>query len=155
MRRTLRFHSYDDVLADAESLMGNGYEREGNWNLGQICTHLSKTMNSSLDGFPKLLPWPVRLLIRTVALRGILQHKQFDRRVAAPSYLMPPETEDDKQGLEELRRALTRLKDHTGELKTHAAFGKLTPQQWFDLHLWHCEHHLSFLSLKKGAAPAT
>jgi hypothetical protein len=153
MRRTPRFYSYDEVLADAEALLGNGYEREGNWGLGQVCAHLSKTMERSLDGFPSAMPLPMRILARWVALGGILKHKQHQRRFPAPPYLMPPDAEEDRDGLEKLRTALSRLKDHSGDLRPHPVFGRLTPQQWLDLHLWHSEHHLSFLIPKK-AQPA-
>jgi hypothetical protein len=154
MRRLPRFHSYDDVLADAESLLARGYDREGTWSLGQVCSHLAKTVGYSIDGFPAKKPWPLRFLARTFVLKGILQHRQHLRRFPAPPYLMPSDAEDDGTGLEELRSAFLRLKNHSGELKPHPVFDNLSPQQWVDLHLWHCEHHLSFILPKKAAAPS-
>jgi Protein of unknown function (DUF1569) len=154
MRRLPRFHSYDEVLADAENLVTGGYERIGTWNLGQVCDHLAKTMGKSLDGFPDRKPWPFRFLARSFVLGGILKHRQHLRRFPAPSYLEPASIDDDRAGLGELLTAVNRLKGHSGELQAHPVFGRLTHPQWLELHLWHCEHHLSFLIPKTTAARA-
>jgi hypothetical protein len=154
MRRTPRFRNYDEMLADADSLLAKGYGRVGNWSLGQACDHLSKTMERSLDGFPSKAPLPFRILARWVALGSILKHKQTKRRFPAPSYLEPPDAQDDRAAVERLRAAVSRLKGHTGELQTHPVFGKLTPTQWQEVHLWHGEHHLSYLTPGKASQPA-
>ena len=31
-----------------------------------------------------------------------------------------------------------------------SVFGRLSPAQWREVHLWHCEHHLSFLLPKQA-----
>jgi hypothetical protein len=152
MRRTLRFSSYDDVLADAEALAASGYARSGNWGLGQVCDHLAATMEMSLDGFPSKMPWVVRVLARWLVLGRIRKHRVFQRRVAAPAYLLPQDTTKDRAGLERLRAAVARLKGHPGEMQPSPLFGQLSPQDWHEVHLWHAEHHLSFLRPK---GPAT
>ena len=145
MRRTLHFADYDAVTADAEALLATGYERVGSWRLGQVCSHLAKAVEKSLDGYPKVLPAPLRLLARWFALGKILSRQPQNRRFPTAPYLVPADAEADEAGLDALRAALGRLKGHAGELHPHPVFGKLTPAQWKDLHLWHCEHHLSFL----------
>jgi hypothetical protein len=151
MRRTPRFRGYDEVLADADALLASGYERQANWNLGQVCRHLAGTMEKSLDGFPDRASWLFRLAARTFVLPSILKHQQFNRRFPAPTYLLPPDGEDDRAGLEAMRSAVARMKAHTGELQSHPVFGQLTRSQWQELHLWHSEHHLSYLAPKKTA----
>ncbi len=153
MRRNPRFQSYDEVVNDAEALLANGYERCGKWGLGQVCDHLARTIGKSLDGFPEKKPWPFRMLARFVALQGILKHQQLKRRFPTAPYLMPADADDDRLGMEKLRAAIGRLKAHSGELQFHPVFGRLTPSQWIDFHLWHCEHHLSFLVSRKAATP--
>ncbi len=148
MRRTLRFASYDDILADAEALGARGYDRAGAWGLGQACDHLAKTMDRSLDGFPELKPLPFRVLARWVALGAILKHRQSNRRFPAPSYLLPTDAADDRAGLDRLRSAVGRLKAHAGPMHMHPVFGNVTPEQWREIHLWHSEHHLSYLRPK-------
>src|ERR1700678_2681238 len=108
MRRSLRFNTYDDVLADAKSLVRNGYEREGSWSLGQVCSHLNETVEKSIDGFPEMKPWPVRFLARTFVLKGILQHRQHFRRFPAPPYLMPKDMIFDATGVEVLGLSFAR-----------------------------------------------
>src|SRR5262245_41047435 len=98
-RRTLRFHNSGDVLADAESLLRSGYDRAGNWNLGQVCHHLATVVEMSLDGFPIRFPWPVRLAARWLVLGSVLRHQPFRRRVAAPRAIQPPDAADDAEGL--------------------------------------------------------
>jgi hypothetical protein len=155
MRRTPRFHNYDELLADAQALHANGYERQGTWSLGQVCRHLAGTMEKSLEGFPKSEPWYIRFVARTFVLPSILKHQQHKRRYPAPAYLVPPDGEDDRVGLEALKSAVARLKAHPGELQFHPVFGKMTRPQWQEFHLWHCENHFSYLLPKKGAsAPA-
>jgi Protein of unknown function (DUF1569) len=144
MRRPLRFHSYDDVWADAKALTTSGYERAGSWSLGQVCDHLARTMELSLDGFPSMFPWPVRLAARWFVLGKVMKHRPYRRQFRAPSYLLPA-TDEDQAGLEQLRKAIDRLKNHAGEMWPHPVFGQLTPNEWQELHLWHCEHHFSFL----------
>ena len=43
-RRELYFSDLDEVVRDAEHLLAKGYDRAGNWNLAQVCTHLAEWM---------------------------------------------------------------------------------------------------------------
>jgi hypothetical protein len=151
-RREVRFGDYDAVLADAEALLAGGYARAGSWTLGQAAHHLAAIMEGSLDGFPSRLPWPVRLVARWFVLGRILRHRVFRRRVPAPAFSLPPAGADDREGLARLRSAIARLQAHQGELQPSPVFGRLTPAQWREVHLWHCEHHLSFLLPSEGTA---
>jgi hypothetical protein len=144
-RRTVRFTDFDQVAADAERLLASGYDRAGNWSLAQVADHLTKVITFSLDGFPSLMPWPMRLGARWFALGSILRHKVFRMSMAAPSYLKPADGLADREAADRLRAALDRFKAHAGPLHPSPAFGELTPEQWREVHLWHCEHHFSFL----------
>ena len=44
-------------------LQAMGYQRCGNWTLGQICHHLAIFMRGSLDGFSWKIPWIFRVTI--------------------------------------------------------------------------------------------
>jgi hypothetical protein len=144
-RRTLRFHDFDAVLADATALLGSGYHRVGKWGLGEMAEHLARVMELSLDGFPSLFPWPMRLAARWFALGSMLRHRPFRMTFAAPPYLQPAPGSDDRAGFERLRAAIERVRTHAGPFKPSPVFGELPPEQWREVHLWHCEHHLSFL----------
>jgi hypothetical protein len=144
-RRTLRFLDFDQVLQDAERLLSADYHRGGKWGLAQIADHLDRVITLSLDGFPMRFPWPMRLVARWFVLPRILRHKVFRLKMTAPQCLMPGENDDDRPAVDRLRAAVERFSRHTGPLAPSPIFGELSHQQWREVHLWHCEHHLSFL----------
>lgn len=43
-RRQLSFDDLDAVMRDVEQLAASCYDRVGNWDLAQICSHLSDWM---------------------------------------------------------------------------------------------------------------
>jgi hypothetical protein len=152
-RRKIRLADYDAVLAEVEALRASGYDRAGNWGLGSGCHHLAAVMTMSLDGFPRVLPWPARVLFRWFFLPRMLRHGVFRGRFPAPSWIQPPPALEDETGVERLRAVIERLKQHTGAMKPSPLFGMLTPEQWREVHLWHCEHHLSYLLPRKAPSP--
>jgi hypothetical protein len=154
-RRTVRFTSFDEALRDGEALMAGGYDRAGNWGLAQVSDHLALVIGMSVDGFPSRAPWPVRFLARWLVLPRIFRHQVFRRRVAAPKYVVPPDTSDDRAALQRLRTAIDHFRGHTGEMAPSPFFGPLTTDEWREVHLWHCEHHLSFLLPRSGASAET
>src|SRR5262249_26306599 len=125
-RRTLRLADYDAILREAEALLRAGYERAGNWGLGQVCDHLATIMEMSLDGVPGRFPWPVRLVARWLFLPRILRHRVFRRRFPAPAFALPADSADDARGVLRLRAALARLKGHAGQMQPSPAFGRLS-----------------------------
>ncbi len=144
-RRALRLHSYVEASREAEALLAVLYDRAGAWGLGEVAHHLAAALEMSLDGFPSRMPWPVRLVARWFVLGRLLRHRVLRRRVPAPSYLLPPRASDDRKGVERLQKALARVDAHTGSLQPSPVFGTLSASEWREVHLWHCEHHLSFL----------
>ena len=72
-RRTLRFNSIDEALAEAERLVAA--EREGrlqcvgSWKLGQTLGHLATWANFAFDGYPPEVhpPLPVRVMARSIS----------------------------------------------------------------------------------------
>lgn len=61
-RRTLSFASLDEAVRDAEMLLAKGYDKAGQWSLGQCCGHLANWLSYPMDGFPKAPP-PIRLML--------------------------------------------------------------------------------------------
>ena len=97
-RRRISFDSVEGAAADIEQLRCDGYEKLGEWDLGQICEHLAILLKGSLEGFGSLMPWIVRATVGRAT-----------------------------------------------EVHPSPFFGRLTPDQWRQLHLIHTAHHLSFL----------
>lgn len=144
-RRPLRFDHLDDVVREAESLLAAGYTRAGQWSLGQMCDHLAQTVERCQDGFPMMMPAPIRWLITWIAWKKVLRHEQINRAVPAPKWLQPPDQIEDRAGVERLKAAIARYHKHTGPLHPSPVFGKMSADDWRAVHLWHSEHHLSFL----------
>lgn len=145
-RRSLKFATLDDVLADAQRCMADGYQPVGNWTSGQIFSHLARGMNMSIDGGPLRPPWYIRLM-------GRLMKKQFIRGPMPPGFQLPekaaehlvaPNSVNAEQALDELRKAVARLKTTT-ERAPSPFLGRLTREESDRLHITHCELHLSFL----------
>src|SRR5688572_24634088 len=111
-RRTLRFHNFEQMLADVDALLTSGYRRAGTWSLAQIAGHLDRVITFSLDGFPGRMPWPIRVVARWLFLGSILRHEVIRRRMAAPGYLMPPDGEEDRAAVERLRATVARFVAH-------------------------------------------
>ncbi|MGD8452367.1 MAG: DUF1569 domain-containing protein [Phycisphaerae bacterium] len=144
-RRTLTFATYADMRGEIARLERGGYERAGQWNLGQICKHLSYYMRGSLEGYPFLLPWLVRKLFGRSLLRKVLAggHMKTGGRTIPAS--VPPDAVDETACIAEAQELITRLEQHQGELHPSPIFDRLTRDEARALHLLHGAHHLSFL----------
>jgi hypothetical protein len=144
-RRPLRLADLDTVVREAESLLEGGYTRGGRWSLGQNADHLAQAIERSMDGYPTRLPAPVRWLIRWLMLKKVLRHDVLNRKVDAPKWLMPPDSIEDRAGVGRLKAAVARFNAHNGPIHPSPVFGKLTYDECREVHVWHSEHHLSFL----------
>jgi hypothetical protein len=142
-RRELHFDNQNQVLADVRRLASCRHRQLGNWSLGQICDHLAKTIDMSIDGSKAQFPW----LLRKIAP---LLKKRFIRSPMRAGFTVPPRSgiEPDPQetqaGLAALETAVARL-SQTSERKPHALFGPMTREEWDQLHMRHSELHLSFI----------
>lgn len=144
-RRTLRFHTLDEVVADAERLVaGLGTQTIGNWPVSQLLTHLALAIHGSIDGIAFRAPWYVRLL--APFLKGRLLRKGlrpgFRLPGAAEAVAFPP-APSPEAALETLRRAVARTHAEAMTAR-HPVLGPLTHDEWQQFHLRHAEMHLSF-----------
>jgi hypothetical protein len=144
-RRKPHFADYTAVLPDAEALLATGYDRVGNWSLGQAATHLAIMAERARGGFPWYLPWPLYLPPRWFGLPSVLRRETFTVRISGPKFAVPPADADDRAGVEQLRAALAALDGPAEKFFASPIFGPLTREQWRQVTLWHCEHHFSFL----------
>src|SRR5580698_4916486 len=76
-RRTLRFSSIDDVLADAQRLAeadrAGKVRRLGNWTVGQNLNHLATWVKFSFEGAPMRVPWIIRLPMKVLARKTFIE----------------------------------------------------------------------------------
>jgi hypothetical protein len=144
-RRQLRFASFDEMVADAERLVSSPNTKMlGNWPLGPLLGHLATAINSSIDGTFGLAPWYIRVV-------GPFFKRRFMTKGMSAGFRLPKAIESNyfpagrspQEGLDEVRKAVgrTRTEQMTGR---HPVLGKLTNDEWTQLHLRHSELHLSF-----------
>jgi hypothetical protein len=144
-RRTLKFSTLDDILADVDKLNQGPVRALGNWSPGQILLHLTVPMRWCLDGAPLRAPWYIRVV-------GWLIKGSFLRNPMPPAFrlsktfakqLIPPETSWE-DGVQAIRSMIGRMKT---EPQRHPSpfLGTLTTEQWEQLHCRHAELHLSFI----------
>jgi hypothetical protein len=155
-RRPLGFRTFDDIIADLDRLRSGGYRKTGNWDLAQICNHLSIVLRGSLDGFPGPKPrWHMRMAGPVVTWL-MLTFRWMPTGVKIPREL-EPQAGDEAGEVEELKRLLRRFEGHEGPLHQSPFGGSCSHDTWHKTHLIHCAHHLSFLlpaQAPSGAVPA-
>jgi hypothetical protein len=149
-RRKLTFATLDDVVKDAENLQAKGYEKTGNWDLGQVCLHLADWMSFPMDGFPKP-PLPIRMMLW--AMRVTIGKKMFRQNLSegmpAGKPTMPQTVHqggsDAVAAIASLKETVERFKTFGGTLHPSPLFGALSKDDAEKLQLVHCALHLSFL----------
>lgn len=144
-RRTLKFNSLDDIIADVEKLNQSKIRAIGNWSPGQVLEHVTIVMDYCLDGTPFTSPWYVRVLSFFFKKRFLTKPMPagFALPEHAAKHLLPKETSWE-DGLAHFRKAMDRMKT-IAERKRSPFMGELTREEWDMLHCRHCELHLSFL----------
>ena len=146
-RRKLRFHSFEDVLADAERLRSIPHRQLGNWTLGMVLKHLGNGMIGCVDGKPFTVNWKMKV-IGPILLRPILLHVKFPSGFKLPrraaEVLIPSTDVPYEEGLAQFHAGLARMRE-TEQRIAHPVIGRLNARQWNKFHLRHAELHLSFL----------
>jgi len=143
-RRTLAFSSLAEIMPEVDRLL-TGYEKRGQWSLGQICNHLGLAMQHTLEGFPTSFPWLVRKLIGPIARREIFRTGSMRTGLPIPTKVTPRPELDDRAEAEALRATIHFFLAAPGPLAPHPLLGQLTTAEWHRFHCIHSAHHLSFL----------
>jgi len=146
-RRTLHFASLAEVSRDAETLAAApDVTTIGNWTLGQILMHLARAMDGSIDGIDFRASWPLRLVGRWMRNRFLLGPMPAGLQLPehASRALVSDADLTTSAALDALRKAIQRQATEAHR-EPHGVFGRLSRQQWEQLHLRHSELHLSFV----------
>ncbi len=141
-RRTVRYASLDELLADARRISDVEVRMLGNWSPGQIYWHLARSLDSSIDGVGFSIPAPVRWLMTLLMKRKFLK-KGLPAGFKSTDQFIPEEISGEA-GLASLQAAITRQKQEPDRVP-HPAFGNIGRDGWNDFHLRHAEMHMSFL----------
>ncbi len=156
-RRSLDFHNGDEVVAEIEKLRSSGYAKSKNWNLTQVCEHLTGTMNGGMDGFGFRLPWILRA---TVVKWGFRHYLKTRKLVAgAPTFpVLRPKSDgvaDDDAVIDECIQTLRRANQFEGPIENYALLDDVDVEDWKQFMWIHASHHLGFLVPEGSALEAT
>ena len=151
-QRQLQLKDFADVHAELTRLHKGGYQKLGQWDLAQVCDHLSYFVHGSLDGHRFKVPWLFKVLFGRLVLRRILKQGRMKPGIPTPQKPLPAAGAAESAAVARFRQVLDRLHTHSGELHASPFFGYLTPAQWRDLHLIHCAHHFGFLAPNTAGA---
>lgn len=146
-RRKLRFNSLDDVRNEINSLCANTDIRTtGNWTLAMAIDHLAGIMEGSLDGISAKAPLWLRLMSPLFRKKAL--HTGMDPGIPLTGKMraiLPPDDVTLDAARQRMNRVFARF--DAGEKMTHRSpvFGKMTNEDWTNLHCRHAELHLSFM----------
>ncbi len=154
--RTVDFHSGDEVIADIEHLRRAGYTKTKNWNLTQVCEHLSATMKGGMDGFGFRLPWILRNTVVKWMFARMLRKRKMPNGAPTFARLKPtPEIEDDDAIIDDCIATIKRAETFDGSLEDYAPLDHLTADDWREFSWLHASHHLRFLVPNDSLDPPT
>jgi len=148
VRRSLDFRSFDEILADVAHLRAVGFQRAGQWDLATICNHLAKGMEVGLENKKVEVSFGLRLLaplFGKMIFKGLLKTRKMPERIKAPGPFVPDEYCEMESSIARLTQNCERAKVFEGPLSIHPIFRRITVEQWRQLMLIHCSHHLGFL----------
>ncbi|GAA4455763.1 DUF1569 domain-containing protein [Novipirellula rosea] len=151
-KHKLDFHTGDEVVAEIERLRRGGYTRSKNWNLTQICEHLTHTMTGGMEGFGFRLPWILRATIVNWIVRRILRTRRMS---SAPTIerLKPksPSGADDDRIIDHCIEVIRRAEKYEGSFEDYPFIDNFTADEWRQFMWLHAAHHLGFLIPKDQA----
>lgn len=144
-RRELTFTSLDEIVADAQELVAAPETKMlGHWPLEKLLAHLAIAINGSIDGISAKAPWPLKLIgrlwKRRILTKPMWPGLKLPRQIERDYY---PDAASPQAALGELQAAVARTKNEP-MTASHPILGKLTHEEWTQLHLRHAELHLSF-----------
>ncbi len=144
-RRPLRFNSLDDVRAEIDRLASCEVRSTGNWTPAQAIDHLAAIIEGSLDGIPAQAPWFVRLLAPTFRNKALHQGIQPGIKLSGDMLrVMPSDDVTIDKAMARINRIFERLDRGEKMLQPSPVFGRMTHEDWCNLHMRHAELHLSF-----------
>ncbi|QDT10861.1 DUF1569 domain-containing protein [Stieleria marina] len=145
-RRTLDFHTGDEVVAEIQRLRSRKYSKTKNWNLTQICEHLTATMAGGIDGFGFRLPW----ILRVTVLKWIFNRMLKTRKMSSGPTLdrLKPKTAggtDDDAIIDTCIATIERAASFKGPIQNYPFLNELKVDDWQQFMWMHAGHHLGFL----------
>ena len=148
-RRTLRFESIDQAMAEVERLAeaerAGRLRRLGNWTLGQTLGHLAAWTEYGYTGVPLKVPFFIRWILRLRKRKFLYGPMRSGVRIpGVEGGTLATDPVPLEEGRERFHRAMERLKAEPPTAPS-PVFGRLTHEESIALSLRHAELHLGFL----------
>lgn len=150
LARQLKLATLDDILAEARRVAGQpDTASRGTWTPAQNIWHVGRLIKAGVEGYPVKVPFLLKLI-------GPLLKKQFTNKGFTPGIKLPSQAADHmvapadttiEQAMAMIESAIQNAKDK-GFLPKNPMMGRMTPQQWVDLHCRHAEMHFGLIELK-------
>eukprot|EP00752_Nemacystus_decipiens_P014516 g12925.t1 len=150
LARELKLTTLDDVLAEAKRIAAQpDAASRGTWTPAQNIWHVGRFIKAGVEGYPAKVPFLLKLI-------GPLFKKQFTTKGFTPGIKLPSQAVDHmvapadttiEQAMDMIEVSIQGAKDK-GFLPRNPMMGKMTPQEWVDLHCRHAEMHFGLIELK-------
>ena len=153
-KRELKFESFDDMFAEIDSLLQNGYHANGNWNLSQALTHISAWARYPIDGFPtpplimRPMFWIMKVTVGSSMKRNILANGFSGGMPTATESVPTASQHSDDAATQTLRDTIDRVQNYQGEFLPSPLFGRSDKDTLNAITLLHAAHHLGYLEPK-------
>ena len=147
-RRTLRFETIDEMMADVDRLVeaerASRLKRLGNWTLGQTLGHLATWAEYGYTGSPLNPPFFIKWILRLRKQKFLWQPMPAGVKIpGVEGGTLATDPMPTDEALTRLRRVMERLKKEP-PTHPHNVFGQLKHEESIAITLRHAELHLSF-----------
>ena len=135
------------MIAEIRLLRLTGYQQTGNWNLAQICEHLSGTMNGGMDGFGFRSPWILRATVFQWAFNSTLKKRRMGSGFPTLKRLKPKQSDsrDNDDVINQCIETCQRASDYDQPIRDYPFLNEPPVDDWRQFMWLHAGHHLSFL----------
>jgi len=145
-RRQVEYRELADIVSDVRSLATRPCTTVGAWTFAQNVEHVASAIDMAFDGAGFKAPWLARMIIAPLLKKRVLTKPmragfRLPRRAAA---LLPDSDVELENAVRHLETAISRFESETPS-HPHPFLGRLTPQEYVQLHLRHAALHLSFV----------
>lgn len=148
--RELHLTTLDDILAEARRIAAQpDAASRGTWTPAQNIWHVGRFIKAGVEGFPAKVPLFLKivgpLFKKRATTTGFNPGIKLPAQAAA--HMVAPVDTTIEQAMDMFETSVQDAKDK-GFLPKNPMLGKMTPQQWIDLHCRHAEMHFGLIELK-------
>ena len=151
-RREVKLNCFNCLKSELDQFEQAGEENlttTGNWTAAQIVQHVCETITRSIDGFDFKAPFMVRLMRPIIRAKLLKSGKPIPTGIKLTGnaqVMIPNQSITLTEAIANLRAEIERAQKEK-MTKPSPVFGKMTHEQWTNLHLRHAELHFSFIQL--------